>query len=170
MFVLLDWTMRTDGMAPYDPPVVEPEAVTKIFICHWAKSGHWNGISVSVEALEGHEEHQFDIWPPFEDITDGQNWGRGENVYVNGCMTTDIDNTLPSPEPTESASPSPTVSVTPTPEPTVTVTATATATAVPPEPTVPPICPSPVNEAAILVPIVLLMVASARWQRFRRRQ
>ena len=146
--------VKADGEGP---------VADKIAICHWSNSGQWNIITVSSSALEGHDNHRFDIWPPVDGMTDGKNWGRGENVYVNGCQTTDIDNVLPSPEPTLTASPSPTVSVTPTPEPTVTVTATATATATPPIQPTPEPCPPAVTDAAVIFPVTALLLATAAW-------
>ena len=139
----------------------------KIVVCHWANGGHWNQITVSVNALNGHENHQWDIWPAVDGVTDGQNWNRGENVYANGCETTRPGQPLPTPEPTpsESVAPSPTVTPTPTPEPTVTVTATATAV---PTPT-PTECEPGVNEAAVLVPIAAALVVAAMWDRWRKR-
>ena len=138
--------MRADGEGPVSD---------KILICHWANGGHWNSINVSVEALEGHENHVWDIWPAVDGVTEGQNWNRGENVYVNGCETTRPGQPLPTPEPTPSESVAP--------SPTITVTATAVPTPAPTE------CETGVNEAALLVPLSVALAAAAMWDRWRRR-
>ena len=76
----------------------------KLTICHWNNGGSWEAIEVSTSALSGHENHSTDIWPPVEDVTNGNNWPRGEAVYLNACAIAVV---TPSPEPT----PSPTSSL-----------------------------------------------------------
>lgn len=153
--------IRADGEG--DPAMLTAD---KIAICHWSNGGYWNMIEVSESALAGHDNHQFDIWPPVEGVTDGQNWGRGEAVYLNGCDVTThpMPTASPSPSPSVTSSPStePTVSLSPSPEPTVTVTATA-------EPIPPTPCPTVTADAAVMIPMVAAVLASMAWG-FRRRR
>lgn len=72
----------------------------RITICHWDNGGHWNAIEISTSALNGHDNHDLDIWPPIEDVTPGQNWPQGEAVYLNGCVLA----STPSPGPTSTSS------------------------------------------------------------------
>jgi hypothetical protein len=146
--------MRRDG---------EGAVSDKIFICHWKNSGEWVGIAINTSALDGHENHDFDIWPPVDGVTDGMNWDLGEDILVNGCETTDRPTPTASvtPEPTMSESASPTVSLSPTPKPTVTVTAV-------PSP-IPTECET-VNETAVLFPIAIALMMAAGWDLWRRRQ
>jgi hypothetical protein len=69
-----------------------------ITICHWTDGGMWEAITVNHNALEGHQNH-FDIWPPVPDVTQGQNWPVGEDVYINGCALQAQPSPSPSPGP-----------------------------------------------------------------------
>jgi hypothetical protein len=72
-----------------------------ITICHWNESGTWNPIEISTNALNGHTNHEMDIWPPVEGVTPGMNWPQGEVVYLNDCV---LAATTPPPEPSPSPS------------------------------------------------------------------
>jgi hypothetical protein len=71
----------------------------KITICHWNEGGSWDAIEISTEALNGHDNHGMDIWPPVADVTPGMNWPKGETVYLNGCAIQAIESPSPSPSP-----------------------------------------------------------------------
>lgn len=151
--------MRTDGLAA-------PES--KITICHWANGGHWNTITISYSALEGHDNHDLDIWPPVPGETPGHNWPQGESVYANDCAIattpTPTATATPTEAPTASETPTldptsnPTVSEPPSPTvgPTMTVTATATAPPVTPTPCITPTSTSSAMLASALVGAVVM--------------
>lgn len=93
--------------------VVVPAGSDKLVICHWqGDGGVWEAISVSHSALNGHDNHDFDIWPPVTGVTPGHNWENGSDVYLAGCVL----GANPSPTPTGSESgtsePSPTQTAT----------------------------------------------------------
>jgi hypothetical protein len=119
--------MMLDGISPGDQ--APPGRVT---VCHWKSSGGWNQIEVSVSALEGHSQHDLDIWTAVPGLTPGMNWPVGEGVYDNGCQII----TDPSPTPTATPTATPSVSVTPspsvTPEPSLTSSVTPTVSVTPP--------------------------------------
>lgn len=82
----------------------------KITVCHWeADVGHWTAITVSTNALKGHDNHELDIWAPFEGDPDGMNWPEGEAVYLNGCVLATTPEPSSSPTASGTASPSPTL-------------------------------------------------------------
>lgn len=58
----------------------------KLTICHANADGSWSEITVDENALNGHQNHGDDIWPPYEGITEGSNWPEGEDIFLNGCM------------------------------------------------------------------------------------
>ena len=81
----------------------------RIVVCHWNNGGGWDAIEVSTSALGGHENHERDIWPPVEGVTGGQNWERGEDVWVNGCAVAASPEPTPSVTGTQTPSPSSTL-------------------------------------------------------------
>lgn len=94
-----------------------PVGANSLVICHWTQgSGHWEPITVNHSALNGHEQHSLDVWPPVEDITDGMNWPEGETLYLSMCALTTAPSESPSPSPSPSGSKSTT-----TPAPTDTL-------------------------------------------------
>jgi LPXTG-motif cell wall-anchored protein len=92
---------------------VIPVGQDSLVVCHWQEeSGSWAALTVPHQALNGHGNHELDIWPPVQEVTPGMNWPAGQEVYLNDCA-------LPSsPSPTSStsasASPSPTDTLPPT--------------------------------------------------------
>lgn len=81
----------------------------KVTLCHWAEGGHWNAIEVSTSALSGHDNHGIDIWPPIEEVTEGNNWPEGEAVYLNACVLAATPEPSDSPTSSGTASPSATL-------------------------------------------------------------
>jgi LPXTG-motif cell wall-anchored protein len=82
-----------------------------VTICHFNQGGYWDAVTVSTNALNGHDNHELDIWPPIEDTTEGSNWPGGEAVYLNGCVLAATPEPTPTPTDTATgtASPSPTL-------------------------------------------------------------
>lgn len=79
---------------------IVPVGNNKIIICHWqSDGGYWQAIEINHNALNGHDNHSYDVWPPVEDVTDGSNWPAGENMYLNDCTLTAEITESPSPEP-----------------------------------------------------------------------
>lgn len=86
--------------------VIVPAGNDRITICHWSEGGHWEALNVPHQALEGHDNHDMDVWPPVEGVTDGQNWPRGQSMYINDCTLT--ASATPTPEPSPSGTLPPT--------------------------------------------------------------
>jgi LPXTG-motif cell wall-anchored protein len=98
---------------------VVPVGSNSLVICHWTNgTGHWEAITVNHNALNGHEQHSLDVWPPVDDITDGMNWPEGETLYLSNCTFATSPSESPSPSPSESstgtATPAPTDTLPPT--------------------------------------------------------
>ncbi|MFM2340099.1 MAG: hypothetical protein RLZZ360_735 [Candidatus Parcubacteria bacterium] len=75
---------------PIDEPVSEEEKIT---VCHAAgQSGNYTATEVALSAvIGGHDDHQYDIIPPFGDFS-GQNWNDDtEAIWENNCMTPEED-------------------------------------------------------------------------------
>jgi hypothetical protein len=72
----------------------------RITVCHWDGSGHWDAIEISTSALNGHDNHDLDIWAPVEGVTPGHNWPQGETIYLNGCVLEAQASPSPTPSPT----------------------------------------------------------------------
>jgi hypothetical protein len=90
---------------------VVPAGNNKIIICHWNNgAGHWEAMEINHNGLNGHDNHEYDVWPPVEDVTEGSNWPQGEDMYLNDCAL----NATASPSPEPSPEPSPTGTLPPT--------------------------------------------------------
>ena len=111
----------------------------RVVICHWNNGGGWDAIEISTSALGGHDQHERDIWPPIEGVSDGQNWEQLGAVWDNGCRI----------EATPSPSPSPTSSSTASPSPSATLPDTGPA------------------ETAAMALTGLLMIAVGAWLKWR---
>jgi hypothetical protein len=81
--------------------VIVPVGNNKIIICHWeGEGGAWQAIEINHNGLNGHDNHDYDVWPPVEGVTDGQNWPKGEDMYLNDCTLNATATATP--EPSES--------------------------------------------------------------------
>lgn len=69
----------------------------RIVVCHWNNGGGWDAIEVSTSALGGHSNHNRDIWPPVEGVSEGQNWPDGEDIWLNDCAIETTATESPSP-------------------------------------------------------------------------
>lgn len=74
--------------------VVAQDTETKVTICHWAGSSYNAPLSVSTNAIGGHQNEPMDIIPPFEAFPLGQNWSTnpsglnetGQTIWGKDCV------------------------------------------------------------------------------------
>jgi len=85
---------------------IVPAGNSRIVICHWDEDGgYWQALDIPHQALNGHENHEYDVWPAVTDVTPGQNWPEGEEMYLNDCTLTASATPSPEPSPTETLPP-----------------------------------------------------------------
>jgi LPXTG-motif cell wall-anchored protein len=76
---------------------IVPAGGGSVVVCHWNNGGGWDALDVATSALNGHEQHDRDIWPPVGGVSEGQNWPDGEDIWLNDCRL------QATPEPSQSA-------------------------------------------------------------------
>jgi hypothetical protein len=79
---------------------IVPAGNERIIICHFNEGGTWEALDVPHQALEGHSQHETDVWPPVPEVTEGMNWPLGQEMYLNNCVLTASATPSPSPSPT----------------------------------------------------------------------
>jgi LPXTG-motif cell wall-anchored protein len=78
-------TLGVLGLAAFTVAAPAMAAGNKIIICHAEGSGIYKAVSISVNALEGHDVHMEDIVPP-NDGMGARNWtNEGKILYIAQC-------------------------------------------------------------------------------------